>query len=111
MAIAPWTVTTLFERYDELLALFLTDTTRLQRIASAPGRVILALDGLHHDVGHEVLWGLRNCLSGAVLLARSFLSATQQDLAALLQEVKQALYVPIVGVISDGQLSIRGAVA
>ena len=42
-------------------------------------------------MGHEVLWGLRNCLSGAVLLARSLLSATRQDLAALLQELKQAL--------------------
>ena len=71
----------------------------------------MALDGLQPDVGHEVLWVLRDCLSGEVLLARSLLSATQEDLAALLREVKQALTVPIVGVISDGQLSIRAAVA
>ena len=71
----------------------------------------MALDGLQPDVGHEALWGLRDCLSGEVLLARSLLSATQEDRAALLREVKQALTVPIVGVISDGQLSIRAAVA
>src|SRR5262245_60142601 len=111
MAIAPRTVTHLLERYDELLTLSLTDTARLQRITHIEGRVILALDGLQPDVGHEVLWVLRDCLSGEVLLARSLLSATQPDLAVLLRTVRQNLQVPIVGIISDGQLSIRGAVA
>ena len=111
MAVAPRTVTHLLERYDELLTLSLTDTARLQRITQAQGRVILALDGLQPDVGHEVLWVLRDCLSGEVLLARSLLSATQPDLAALLRTVRQNLQVPIVGIVSDGQLSIRGAVA
>src|SRR5215467_1755617 len=111
VAIAPRTVTHLLERYDELLTLALTDTARLQRITQAQGRVILALDGLQPDVGHEVLWVLRDCLSGEVLLARSLLSATQDDLAILLREVKEALQVPIVGVITDGQHSIRAAVA
>ena len=111
VTVAPRTVTHLLERYDELLTLALTDTARLQRITQAQGRVILALDGLQPDVGHEVLWVLRDCLSGEVLLARSLLSATQAALAALLRTVRQTLQVPIVGIISDGQLSIRGAVA
>ena len=111
VAIAPRTVNHLLERYDELLTLALTDITRLQRITQAQGRVLLALDGLQPDVGHEVLWVLRDCLSGEVLLARSLLSATQADLAVLLRTVRQTVQVPIVGVISDGQLSIRGAVA
>jgi hypothetical protein len=111
VAVAPRTVTHLLERYDELLTLSLTDTARLQRITQAQGRVILALDGLQPDVGHEVLWVLRDCLSGEVLLARSLLSATQPDLAVLLRTVQQTVPVPIVGIVSDGQLSIRGAVA
>ena len=111
VAVAPRTVTHLLERYDELLTLSLTDTARLQRITQAQGRVILALDGLQPDVGHEVLWVLRDCLSGEVLLARSLLSATQPDLAVLLRTVRQNVPVPLVGIISDGQLSIRGAVA
>ncbi len=111
VTVAPRTVTHLLERYDELLALSLTDTTRLQRITQTRGRVILALDGLQPDVGHEVLWVLRDCLSGEILLARSLLSATQEDLAVLLQAVRQTVQVPIVGIVSDGQLSIRGAVA
>ena len=111
VAMAPRTVQHLLERYDELVALSLADPLRLQQVTQAHGRVILALDGLQPDVGHEVLWVLRDCLSSEVLLARSLLSATQEDLGALLREVKQALGVPIVGVISDGQPSIRCAVA
>ncbi len=61
-------------------------------------------------MGHEVLWVLRDCLSGAVLLARSLLGATEADLVPLLHEVRAALPVPIRGVISDGQASIRNAV-
>ena len=104
------TVTNLLDRYDELLALSLADTGRLRRITAAAGRVILAIDGLQPDVGHEVLWVLRDCLSGEVLLARSLLSSTQDDLARLITEVKDAIGVPIVGVVSDGQDSIRKAV-
>jgi hypothetical protein len=110
VAVAPRTVTHLLERYDELVALNLTDTARLQRLTQPQGRVLLALDGLQPDVGHEVLWVLRDCLSGAVLLAKSLLSAAQDDLVELLRQVQQALSVPIAGVISDGQLSIRAAV-
>jgi hypothetical protein len=101
----------LLDRYDELLALSLSDAARLRRITATAGRVILALDGLQPDVGHEVLWVLRDVLSGEVLLARSLLSSGQDDLARLIGEVKDALEVPIAGVISDGQHSIRKAVA
>jgi hypothetical protein len=53
---------------------------------------------------------LRDCLSGEVLLARSLLGAAEDDLVPLLREVAAALPVPISGVISDGQQSIRNAV-
>jgi hypothetical protein len=111
MAVAQRTVTHLLERYDELLTLSLTDTARLQRITQAQGRVILALDGLQPDVGHEGRWVLRDCLAGEVLLARSLLSAAPPDRAVLLRTGRQSLPVPIVGIMSDGHLSIRGAVA
>jgi hypothetical protein len=101
----------LLDRYDELLALSCSDAGRLRRITAEADRVILAIDGLQPDVGHEVLWVLRDVLSGEVLLARSLLSSCQDDLAKLIDEVKQALEVPIVGVVSDGQDSIRKAVA
>ena len=111
VAVAPRTVTNLLERYDALVALSLQDTTRLQRITQVRGRIILALDGLQPDVGHAVLWVLRDGLSGEILLARSVLSATHDALAHGVHEVQQALQVPMVGVITDGQPSIRAAVA
>jgi hypothetical protein len=104
-------IANLLDRYDELLALSCSNAERLRRITAGAGRVILAIDGLQPDVGHEVLWVIRDVLSGEVLLARSLLSSTQDDLAKLLTEVKGALDVPIVGVVSDGQTSIRKAVA
>jgi hypothetical protein len=100
----------LLDRYDELLALSCSDTSRLREVTAKAGRVILAIDGLQPDVGHEVLWVIRDVLSGEILLARSLLSSSQGDLAELLGEVKQALQVPIAGVVSDGQTSIRKAV-
>jgi hypothetical protein len=100
----------LLDRYDELLALSCSDAARLRRITAEAGRVILAIDGLQPDVGHEVLWVIRDVISGEVLLARSLLSSTQADLAKLLGEVRAALPVPIAGVVSDGQTSIRNAV-
>jgi hypothetical protein len=108
--IAERTVTHLVQRYEELLALRLADQPRLRDRLLEQGRVLLALDGLQPDVGHEVVWILRDCLSGEVLLARSLLSATQEDLATLLREGQQALPVPIRAVLSDGQHSIRRAV-
>ena len=74
------------------------------------GRVVLAIDGLQPDVGREVLWVVRDCLSGQVLLARSLLSAAAADLAGLLREVTAAVGVPVAGVVSDGQHSVRRAV-
>jgi hypothetical protein len=110
VAIAERSVTNLLDRYDELLATSVTDSARLRSLLAQQGRVILALDGLQPDVGHEVLWVIRDCLSGEVLLARSLLSSTAKDLAVLLREVADAVGVPVVGVVSDGQTSIRRAV-
>ncbi len=108
--IAERTVTHLLQRYEELVALSLSDQRRLREHFKEQGQVVLAIDGLQPDVGHEVLWVLRDCLSGEVLLARSLLSSCEADLASLLLEAQQMLDVPIRGVISDGQHSIRKAV-
>jgi hypothetical protein len=108
--IAERSVTNLLDRHDELLATSLTDTRRLRKVLKAQGGVILALDGLQPDVGHEVLWVVRDCLSGEVLLARSLLSGRGVDLEPLLREVTEAVGVPVLGVVSDGQASIRRAV-
>lgn len=110
VGISQRTVTNLLERYEELVALRLSDHERLRGLLSEQGYVILALDGLQPDKGHEVLWVLRDVLSGEVLLARSLLGSTEKELSELLGEVEAALPVPIRGVISDGEQAIRNAV-
>jgi Transposase, Mutator family len=109
--LAQRTVTNLLDRYDELRALATADPKRLEPLLRPQGRVILAIDGLQPDVGHEVLWVLRDCLSGEILLAQSLLSSTAKDLAGLITQVQEALPVPITGVVTDGQDSLRKAVA
>src|SRR5215213_9981378 len=110
VAIAERSVTNLLDRYDELLATSLTGARRLRRALKGQRGVILALDGLQPDVGHEVLWVVRDCLSGEVLLARSLLSGRGVDLEPLLREAAEAVGVPVLGVVSDGQASVRRAV-
>ncbi len=114
LQVAPRTVTDQLYRYEELVALHLADQERLQERLKEQKQVILALDGLQPDVGHEVLWVLRDCGSGEVLVARSLLGATEKDLVPLLEEAAslcRTLDLPIAGVITDGQHSIRNAVA
>jgi hypothetical protein len=110
-AVAPRTVPPLLERDDALLTLSRPATTRLPRITPMQGQGILALDGLQPDVGHEGLWGLRDGLSGAVLRARSGLSAPPPALAVRRRTVRHHLQGPLVGLMADGPRSSRGAVA
>jgi hypothetical protein len=42
-------VTNLLDRYDELLAVSLTDSARLRGVLAGQGRVVLALDGMQPD--------------------------------------------------------------
>jgi MULE transposase domain len=114
LAISEREVTHLMQRYEELVSLRLTDRERIKTRLQKQGQVILALDGLQPDVGHEVLWVVRDCLSEEILLARPLLSSTQGDITALLQEVKQLLEplkIPIKGLLSDGEETIKSAVA
>jgi hypothetical protein len=110
VAVSERTVTNLLERYEELVALRISERAGLRERLKQQRRVLLSIDGLQPDVGHEVVWVVRECLSGEVLLARSLLGATEKDLVPLLREVADALEVPIEGVVSDGQHAIRKAV-
>lgn len=104
-------VSNLLAHYDILLSLSLDTLPERGAKLAAQGRAILAIDGLQPDVGHEVLWVVREVLSGEVLCARSLLSSARSELQPLLEQVARALPVPVVAVVSDGQHSIRQAVA
>lgn len=111
LVLAQRSVCNLLDRYDELRSLAALDPARLHPLLLEEGRAILAIDGLQPDVGHEVLWVVRECLTGQILLAQSLLSSAQTDLADLLLRATDGLPVPVVAALSDGQRSIRNAVA
>jgi hypothetical protein len=107
------TVEHALHRYEELVAVHLHQKERLHQIFEKQGRVILAIDGLQPDVGHEVLWVIREVISGEILGARALLSSSQKEIAVLLREAKELLpeKVEVPGIVSDGQHAIRLAVA
>src|SRR5258708_25967304 len=82
----------------------------MHEVLRKQGRVSLAIEGLEPDAEHEVLWVLRDCLSGEPLLARALLSSSKADLVALLEEAKRTLPVPITAVISDSEPALPPAV-
>jgi hypothetical protein len=111
VVMAPRTVDHLLGRYEEWVSVVLA-TPASRAGLRQQGRLILAVDGLQPDKGHEVLWVVREVLSGDILLARSLLASGHDDLSALLRAALLGLEgVPVVGVISDGQQAIRQAVA
>jgi hypothetical protein len=106
-------VTNALYRYAELVATRVRDATWGKAHLKASG-VVVAIDGLQPDVGHEVLWVIRDTITGTILLAQSLLSGTEDDLVLLLTEVRQrmeAWKIPILGTLSDGQHSVRNALS
>jgi hypothetical protein len=82
----------------------------LAATVTAHGGIVLSVDGLQPEQGNEQLWVVREVLSGTVLGAASLQQATAPVLADLLRPI-QALGLPLLGVISDAQESVRLAVA
>jgi hypothetical protein len=85
------------------------DTEFIEKLQSNGG-VILSIDGLQPEKGNETLWILRDVQTGETLLAKNLSYADTESIAALLKKVK-ALGIPVKSVVSDGQRSIRLAVA
>jgi hypothetical protein len=54
LAISEREVTHLMQRYEELVSLRVTDRERIKAHLQKQGHVMLAIDGLQPDVGHEV---------------------------------------------------------
>lgn len=74
------------------------------------GGLVLSLDGLQPEKGNEQLWIIREVLSGTVLSGENLRSASAEVLADLLRPIAE-LGLKVLGVVSDAQESIRGAVS
>ena len=98
----------LIEIYMLLMAGVKQDRSYLDDVISPEG-IILSIDGIQPEKGNEVLYILRDVLSGEVLYAENLLSSDNGSIKGMIQPVIDLGY-PILGVVSDGQLSIRVAV-
>lgn len=102
----------LFEAYTALLRA----ATEVSQDADWKNQVqlntglILSVDGIQPDKGNETIYLVRDLLTGRVLLAENLTSTRKEVLIRLLEKVK-ALDLPILGVISDAQDTLRQAVA
>lgn len=98
----------LYERYQVLLAASLDDHVRkvLAETTEQNGGIVLSMDGVQPEKGNETLYVLREVFSGTVLAARNMKSGTAAELQTLILPVIE-LGFPIVGIVSDGQHSIR----
>jgi hypothetical protein len=104
-------VQNLLEVYLALLCASQADLgARLGPVVAEHGGLIVALDGLQPEQGNEQLWVVREVLSGTVLGAANLQQASAPYLEALLRPIQQA-GLPVLGVVSDAQESIRLAVA
>jgi hypothetical protein len=74
------------------------------------GGLIISIDGIQPDKGNETLYLVRDVLTGRVLNAQNVSSADTQTLKQVLQAVV-ALELPVIGAISDAQVSEVAAIA
>ena len=99
---------------DVYLALLKASQQDLRHLLSptvaAHGGLILSVDGLQPEQGNEQLWTVREVVSGTVLGAANLQQATAPVLEGLLRPVRET-GLPVLGVISDAQESLRLAVA
>lgn len=98
----------LIETYMLLIAGVKQERSYLDDVISPEG-IILSIDGIQPEKGNEVLYILRDVLSGEVLHAENLLSSDRESIKGIIQPVIDLGY-PILGVVSDGQKSIRLAV-
>jgi Transposase, Mutator family len=104
-------VQNLVEVYLALLRASQADLSAcLASVVAEQGGLIVALDGLQPEQGNEQLWVVREVLSGRVLGAANLQQASAPFLEALLRPIRQT-GLPVLGVVSDAQESIRLAVA
>ncbi|SMC32945.1 hypothetical protein [Sporomusa malonica] len=72
------------------------------------GGIMLSMDGVQPEKGNETLYVVREVFSGTIFAAENVKSSATEELKALNSPIVK-LGFPIIGIISDGQQSIRMA--
>ncbi len=72
--------------------------------------ILLSIDGIQPDAGNETIYLLRDAFTGRILNAENTTTSTKERLKQILSPIV-ALNLPVIGVISDAQLTELQAVA
>jgi len=76
-------------RYQAMLAARQQDTESLRRHYESASEIILCIDGLQPEKGHEALYVVRELTRKRVWFAEPLLSATEDEIRRLIQKAKQ----------------------
>jgi hypothetical protein len=93
-------------RYQVMLAARQQDTELLRRHYESVAEVILCIDGLQPEKGHETLYVVRELTRKRVWFAEPLISATEDEVRRLIQQAKewaQSLGTPVGLWVSDHQ--------
>ncbi|MEC0173233.1 hypothetical protein [Paenibacillus graminis] len=95
-----------------LLRASVTDHLReaLIEVVNEHGGLLLSLDGVQPEKGNETLYVVREGFSGSILAAQNLKSGSAEEQKRILEPIEQ-LGFPIIGLLSDGQHSIRLAMS
>jgi hypothetical protein len=101
----------LYERYSLLLRASLDDHVKqaLRQVVEDHKGIVLSIDGVQPEKGNETLYVIREVLSGTIVAAKNVKSSSTAELKEFIQPVLD-LGFPILGFVSDGQLSIRKSI-
>lgn len=104
----------LAELFGALMSGAHLDDAELIKELKKAGRMVLSIDAAKPLKDDDLVWFIRDVLSGNTLAAKTLRSSTATDLRAFLRPVKEFAEqhgIAILGVISDGEKNIRKAIA
>jgi hypothetical protein len=77
------------QRYQAMLAARQQDAESLRRLSESAAEIILCIDGLQPEKGHEALYVVRELTRKRVWFAEPLLSATEDEVRRLIRKAKQ----------------------
>jgi hypothetical protein len=93
-------------RYEVMIAARHTDVERMREVYTQAKSLVLAIDGLQPEKGHETLYVVRELTRTRVWFAEPLLSSTQDEVRRVLARARrlaEALSLPVAGWMSDKQ--------
>jgi hypothetical protein len=107
-------LTAYVQKYQVMVAAWYQDLSRLKRLYQESPDLILTIDGIQPEKGHETLYVVRELRQQRVWFAESLLSSSNAEIRKLIQRAKQmvqALGKPVCGWMSDKQAAFVTTIA